>query len=123
MVQFCNIFSSSVYLKNFFKYNLFNFYQKINCFPGNTWNILNLESCVSVGLQPRDILCGAADEVLAVLKNDRMKDKEKKKDVEGLLGQTPDERFALLVNLGRKITDWGQEEKNLMSKSSSFYTE
>lgn len=62
-------------------------------------------------MQPRDILCGAADEVLAVLKNDRMKDKEKKKDVEGLLGSVPDERFALLVNLGRKITDWGQEEK------------
>lgn len=62
-------------------------------------------------LQPRDILCGAADEVLAVLKNDRMKEKEKKKDVEGLLGPTPDERFALLVNLGRKITDWGQEDR------------
>ena len=62
-------------------------------------------------LQPRDVLCGAADEVLAVLKNDRMKEKEKKKDVEALLGPTPDERFALLVNLGRKITDWGQEER------------
>nr|KAG5691791.1 hypothetical protein BaRGS_003187 [Batillaria attramentaria] len=65
--------------------------------------------------QPRDILCGAADEVLAVLKNDRMKEKEKKKEIEGLLGPTPDERFALLVNLGRKITDWGQEEKNMMT--------
>ena len=62
-------------------------------------------------LQPRDILCGAADEVLAVLKNDRMKDKERKKEVEGLLGSLADERFALLVNLGKKITDWGQDEK------------
>ena len=61
--------------------------------------------------QPRDVLCGAADEVLAVLKNDRMREKEKKKEVEGLLGPIAEERFALLVNLGKKITDWVQEEK------------
>jgi pre-mRNA-splicing helicase BRR2 len=62
-------------------------------------------------LQPRDVLCGAADEVLIVLKNDRMKDKDKKREVETLLGDIADERFALLVNLGKKISDWGQEEK------------
>lgn len=50
-----------------------------------------------------------------MLKNDRMKEKEKKKDVEGLLGPTQEERFALLVNLGRKITDWGQEDRALTS--------
>ena len=61
--------------------------------------------------QPRDVLCGAADEVLAVLKNDRMKDKERKREVEGLLGELADERFALLTNLGKKITDWGADEK------------
>lgn len=57
------------------------------------------------------MLCGAADEVLIVLKNERMKDKEKKVDVESLLGDLADERFALLVNLGKKISDWSQEEK------------
>ena len=62
-------------------------------------------------LQPRDILCGAADEVLMTLKNERLKDKEKKKEVELLLGSLADERFALLVNLGKKISDWGQDEK------------
>ena len=36
--------------------------------------------------QPRDVLCGAADEVLTVLKNDKLKDKEKKKETESLLG-------------------------------------
>ncbi len=46
-----------------------------------------------------------------MLKNDRMKDKERKKEVEGLLGSLADERFALLVNLGKKISDWGQEER------------
>ena len=40
-----------------------------------------------------------------------MKDKEKKVEVESLLGDVAEERFALLVNLGKKITDWNQEEK------------
>lgn len=66
--------------------------------------------------QPRDILCGAADEVLSVLKNDKMREKEKKKEVEGLLGPMAEERFALLVNLGKKITDWVQEEKMQLGK-------
>lgn len=66
----------------------------------------------ALGDQPRDILCGAADEVLAVLKNDRLKEKEKKKDTENFLGLLAEERFALLVNLGKKITDFGSDEKN-----------
>ena len=68
-------------------------------------------------LQPRDVLCGAADEVMAVLKNDRMKDKERKHEVEGLLGELADERFALLTNLGKKITDWGADEKMQTGKN------
>nr|CAI5865606.1 unnamed protein product [Callosobruchus analis] len=64
----------------------------------------------ALGDQPRDILCGAADEVLQVLKNDRLKEREKKKETEALLGSIADERFALLVNLGKKITDFGNEE-------------
>lgn len=59
-----------------------------------------------LGDQPRDVLCGATDEVLIVLKNDKLKDLEKKKEIEMLLGSIPDERFALLVNLGKKITDF-----------------
>ncbi|XP_041988787.1 putative U5 small nuclear ribonucleoprotein 200 kDa helicase [Aricia agestis] len=60
----------------------------------------------ALGDQPRDILCGACDEVLVVLKNDKLKDPERKKEIEALLGSIPDERFALLVNLGKKITDF-----------------
>ncbi|KAK6638558.1 DEIH-box ATPase [Polyplax serrata] len=66
----------------------------------------------ALGDQPRDILCGAADEVLQVLKNDKLKEREKKKETELLLGGLADERFALLVNLGKKITDFGSEEKS-----------
>ncbi|XP_059610853.1 U5 small nuclear ribonucleoprotein 200 kDa helicase [Phlebotomus argentipes] len=63
----------------------------------------------SLGDQPRDILCGAADEILAVLKNEKLKDREKRKDIDSLLGNVTEERFALLVNLGKKITDFGSE--------------
>lgn len=40
----------------------------------------------ALGDQPRDIICGAADEVLSVLKNDRLKEREKKKETEQLIG-------------------------------------
>lgn len=63
----------------------------------------------ALGDQPRDILCGAADEILAVLKNDKLKDRDRKREIDGLLGAVTDERFALLVNLGKKITDFGSE--------------
>lgn len=39
-----------------------------------------------------------------------MQDKEKKKEITSLLGDMPDERFALLVNLGKKITDYAIEK-------------
>lgn len=66
----------------------------------------------AIGDQPRDILCGAADEILAVLKNDKLKDRERKREIDGLLGSVTDERFALLVNLGKKITDFGSGVAN-----------
>lgn len=62
-------------------------------------------------LQPRDILCGAADEVLAVLKNDKMRDKERRREVEQLLGPSDDTRYHVLVNLGKKITDYGGDKE------------
>ena len=61
----------------------------------------------ALGDQPHDVLIGAADEVLRTLKNDRLRDKERKKETEELLGAAlAEERFALLVNLGKKITDF-----------------
>ncbi len=66
-------------------------------------------------------MCGAADEVLAVLKTDRVKDKDKKKEIDTLLGTVTEERFALLVNLGKKITDYVAEEKT--KKHGEFTTD
>ena len=45
--------------------------------------------------------------MLVTLKDKKQSDKEKKKETEALLGVTlPEERFALLTNLGKKITDF-----------------
>lgn len=56
-------------------------------------------------------MCGAADEVLAVLKNDKMRDKERRREVEQLLGPADDTRYHVLVNLGKKITDYGGDKE------------
>ncbi|MEQ2217816.1 hypothetical protein XENOCAPTIV_023339 [Xenoophorus captivus] len=72
-------------------------------------------------LQPRDILCGAADEVLAVLKNDKMRDKERRREVEQLLGPSDDTRYHVLVNLGKKITDYGGD-KDLQNMGRQLLT-
>ena len=53
--------------------------------------------------QPRDVLCGAADEVLSVLKNDKLKDREKKKDTELLLGSLTVQFFAHFIYLIRTV--------------------
>lgn len=64
-----------------------------------------------IGDQPRDILCAAADEVLGSLKDDYLKDKEKKAEVLALLGPMPEEQYAMLVSLSKKITDYGSDKK------------
>ncbi|XP_046850049.1 U5 small nuclear ribonucleoprotein 200 kDa helicase-like [Xenia sp. Carnegie-2017] len=72
----------------------------------STYEVLLSFIQAAIGDQPRDILAGAADEVLHTLKNDKIRDKERHKDILGLLGNMADERYALLVNLGKKITDY-----------------
>ncbi|KAK3540085.1 hypothetical protein QTP70_025649, partial [Hemibagrus guttatus] len=76
-----------------------------------TYEILLSFIQAALGDQPRDILCGAADEVLAVLKNDKMRDKERRREVEQLLGPADDTRYHVLVNLGKKITDYGGDKE------------
>nr|NP_001134290.1 U5 small nuclear ribonucleoprotein 200 kDa helicase [Salmo salar]ACI66932.1 U5 small nuclear ribonucleoprotein 200 kDa helicase [Salmo salar] len=44
-----------------------------------TYEVLLSFIQAALGDQPRDILCGAADEVPAVLKNDKMRDKERRR--------------------------------------------
>ncbi|XXG57569.1 hypothetical protein AAC387_Pa04g0019 [Persea americana] len=58
------------------------------------------------GGQPQDILTGAADEVLSALKNDKVKNPDKKKEIEKLLNPISSQLFDQLVSIGRLITDY-----------------
>ena len=49
-----------------------------------------------------------------ILKSDSVREKDKKKDVNILLGSNlADERFAVLVNLCKKITDFNPNEEDV----------
>lgn len=59
-----------------------------------------------LGGQPLNIVSGAADEILAVLKNDNIQHPEKKKEIEKLLNPIPSQVFDTMVNYGKLITDY-----------------
>ena len=65
----------------------------------------------ALGDQAQDVVRSAADTVLETLKNDSMKDYDKKKDVEEVLGSVTSDSFARLVNLSKKITDYAAEDE------------
>ncbi|XP_074274813.1 DExH-box ATP-dependent RNA helicase DExH12-like [Silene latifolia] len=70
----------------------------------------------ALGGQEPGILQGAADEILATLKDDTIKGPDKKKVIEKLLGTT--EVFDSLAALGKKITDY-QEGGDVGQSSGS----
>ena len=73
---------------------------------------------IGVGDQPRDVLCGAADEVLEILKKDTLKDLDKKKGVEEVIGFLRDDKFAQLVGLSKKITDYNIDGPEVVGESA-----
>lgn len=64
-----------------------------------------------LGEQPADILRGAADEILAVLKDDTLQGPAKQKACEALLNAITTEKMAELVQIGNRITDFYIEEE------------
>lgn len=69
----------------------------------------------NLGDVSHEIVRSAADAVLEYLKDDDMKDFDKKKEIDDLLGTTMNpKQFNELVNLGKKITDYeaqGEDEE------------
>ena len=61
---------------------------------------------MALGDQAQDIVRSAADVVLESLKQDNVKDFDKKREVEGVLGPITGEQFSQLLSLSKKITDW-----------------
>ncbi|KAG6857079.1 hypothetical protein H0H87_009640 [Tephrocybe sp. NHM501043] len=67
----------------------------------------------TLGDQAQDIVRSAADAVLESLKNENMKDFDKKRDVEDVLGPVSNDLFSQLINLSKKITDYNAEDETM----------
>lgn len=63
----------------------------------------------SIGSQPRDVLCGAADEILEILKNEHTQMKQKQREMEDILGSLDESALQQFHALGAKITDFTVE--------------
>ena len=65
----------------------------------------------NLGDVPHDVVRSAADAVLEYLKDDDMKDLDKKKEIDDILGVAlSSKQFNELVNLGKKITDYDVQD-------------
>ncbi|GMP63390.1 hypothetical protein CsSME_00025782 [Camellia sinensis var. sinensis] len=59
-----------------------------------------------LGGQPLNIVSGADDEILFVLKNETVKNPDKKKEIEKLLNPIPNHIFDQLVSIEKLINDY-----------------
>jgi len=64
-----------------------------------------------IGDQPQDILRGAAQEVLLILKDEALTDPVRQREAGQIIGPIADDVFASLVQLGKKITDFSIDEE------------
>ena len=49
--------------------------------------------------------------MLSSLKDEHLKEREKQKEIVSLLGPVNDDKFALLVGLGKRISDYGADKQ------------
>ena len=77
-----------------------------------TYDLILTTTANNLGDVPHETVRSAADAILEYLKDENMKDMDKKKEIDDLLGiSMGSKEFNELVNLGKKITDYdGQEE-------------
>jgi pre-mRNA-splicing helicase BRR2 len=81
-----------------------------------TYDLIITTVANNLGDVSHEVVRSAADAVLEYLKDDDLKDFDKKKEIDDLLGVTMDPKpFNELVNLGKKITDYeAQDEDEVM---------
>ncbi|KAF8555606.1 Sec63-domain-containing protein [Imleria badia] len=68
----------------------------------------------TLGDQAQDIIRSATDTVLESLKNENLKDFDKKKEIQDILGGISNDTFSQLVALSKKITDYGAEDEQVI---------
>lgn len=72
-----------------------------------------------LGDQPPDLLRSAADEALAILKDQGLQERERKKQVEEMLSvKMSEDEFSRLSMLGRRIKDFGRDEGEAVGELS-----
>ena len=77
-----------------------------------TYDLILTTTANNLSDVPHEVVRSAADAILETLKDENMKDFDKKKEIDDLLGLSMGSKeFNELVNLGKKITDYsGQDE-------------
>lgn len=76
-----------------------------------TYDLILTMTASHLGDVPHEVVRSAADAVLEYLKDEEIKDFDKKKEIDDLLGSTMDPKeFNELVNLGKKITDYDAQD-------------
>ncbi|EPQ63005.1 Bgt-317 [Blumeria graminis f. sp. tritici] len=82
-----------------------------------TYDLILTTVAANLGDVSHEITRSAADAVLEYLKDDDMKDFDKKKEIDELLGTTlTPKQFNELVNLGKKITDYDAQDEDEVMK-------
>ncbi|CAD8200123.1 unnamed protein product [Paramecium pentaurelia] len=89
-------------------------YENLLYIPKTKDNRLHYERLLSIvyGLfqeQSQDVIKSIVDEVLAIMKNDNLKDSEKRQEVEAIIGKLTNELFSDIVLSGKAITDYNPE--------------
>ncbi|KAI9878001.1 MAG: DEIH-box ATPase [Pleopsidium flavum] len=78
-----------------------------------TYDLILTTTANNLGDVAHDVVRSAADAVLELLKDENMKDFDKKKEIDDLLGTTMGSKeFNELVNLGKKITDYEAQDED-----------
>ncbi|MCJ1409201.1 DEIH-box ATPase [Ptychographa xylographoides] len=76
-----------------------------------TYDLILTTTANNLGDVPHEVVRSAADAVLEFLKDENMKDFDKKKEIDDLLATSMSaQQFNELVNLGKKITDYDAQD-------------
>ena len=78
---------------------------------------------VIVGDQPHDVLKGAADEVLSLLKDDASKDSVKQREIGKIMPGLSTDHYYKLVTIGKRITDYRVNDMDAEDESNRVMDE
>ncbi|KAJ2400558.1 Pre-mRNA splicing, partial [Coemansia sp. RSA 2559] len=84
------------------------------------WELILAQSRQYLGDQATEVLMSAADEALSLLKNDEMKEVDKRTQIEAVFGAKINEaEFSRYIQLARQITDYNVDEGGSGTKGAN----